>query len=137
MEFIDHCGRHAKHEDLCPDCWRITQESIEARDREKRATNLGSAGPRHRTPDYDTSIDAAESFTEERLSEIQGKVLGYFRKHGNATDRELEAEFNPEACCFGQSTIRKRRGELVDKGYVRESALPRRGGCAVWELVPR
>lgn len=90
-----------------------------------------------RAGDVETSIMAAERMLP-KVSRLQGQVLetlqGRRRDKGDGlTDRELEqlAEFRTQ----GPSTIRKRRGDLVAKGYVRDTGEVR-DGLKVWIAIP-
>jgi len=90
-----------------------------------------------RNSDPDTSHQAAAAFTEERLTEIQGAVLAYFRAVRRATDEQLEDALGGRYSAF--STLRKRRTDLKHMGYLRDSGVRvvNRNGRAmvVWELV--
>lgn len=75
--------------------------------------------PVARATDPDTSWEAANSFTKKRLSAIQEDVLDQFRRHNTMTDEELE-----DALAWkyhAQTTVSKRRTDLVRLGYLRNT----------------
>ena len=84
-----------------------------------------------------TSREAAQAVAY-KTNEIQAAVLSWFRRVRNGTDCELEDSLGAEYPGF--STLRKRRGELVQKGYLRDSGatrVNRRGRhMIVWEVAP-
>lgn len=94
---------------------------------------------RARNSDPDTSWAAAASFTPERLTAMQGDVLAFFRQRGphGATDAELEAALGYRYPGF--STLRKRRSELKQAGWLRDSGQRRKnaGGSSMilWEVT--
>lgn len=87
------------------------------------------AGPMVRRRDRGTSRDAAAR-VRPVLSPLRLAVLDAIRAAGTAglTDRELEllAQFQDR----GPSTVRKRRSELYQLGYVREAGV--RDRLTVW-----
>ena len=90
----------------------------------------------HRRDDPQTSIAAAKRILS-RISVLQYRVyetlLRHFRKTGNGlTDKELERL--PEYRECGDSTVRKRRTELKQMGYVIESG-EKRDRLTVWEPI--
>lgn len=93
--------------------------------------------PTARRSDPDTSWEAANSFTKKRLSAIQQDVLDYFRKVKRATDEQLEDYFREKY--QAQTTVSKRRTDLVNLGYLRDSGErawnrnDRR--MIIWELI--
>jgi hypothetical protein len=93
--------------------------------------------PRHRRDDKPTSIAAAEKFEEERLTQLQIRVLEFFRARKEATDEELEDALMGQVPAA--STLRKRRCELVSLGYLRNSGRTRKNRnnreMVVWEVV--
>jgi hypothetical protein len=92
--------------------------------------------PRHRRDDKPTSIAAAEGFEEKRLTELQTRVLEFFRARKEATDEELEDALMGQVPAA--STLRKRRCELVSLGYLRNSGRTRKNRnnreMVVWEV---
>lgn len=87
----------------------------------------------------DTSYEAANSFTKKRLSDIQADVLAWFRIVRRATDEELEAHFRDKYPA--QTTVSKRRTDLVRLGYLRDSGDRKwnvnNRRMIVWELIVR
>jgi len=74
--------------------------------------------PRARRTDPETSRQAANSISFDRLTRTQELVLNGLRAQGPATDEELLARFRsrwPSSRASDQS-IRSRRAELVRKG---------------------
>ncbi len=73
------------------------------------------------------------------LTDLQREIYGWlFTRINGATDEELEISF-PKAAYYGNTTLRKRRGELVSLGLVRDSGTkrPNSRGTAfltVWEV---
>ncbi len=92
----------------------------------------------HRHPDADTSVEAAQVIAR-RLSEMQDAVLAAFTRYGEMTDEQLEEldEFRE----YKYSTARKRRTELVAKGYLAScgKALNSSGTArmTLWNLTER
>lgn len=80
---------------------------------------FGATGPRARRTDPDTSHEAGEALTEKRLSDIQTDVLSWFRTVKRATDEQLETHFRDKYTA--QTTVSKRRTDLVRLGYLRDS----------------
>lgn len=72
-----------------------------------------------RRTDPDTSHAAARAFTEERLTAIQRDVLAFFRAKQRATDEDVEDALKSKHPAF--STLRKRRTDLVERGFLRDS----------------
>lgn len=90
--------------------------------------------PRARTSDPDTSHEAAR-YTEPRANTNRALALRVLREHPDGlTDFELA-----ELTGLQQTSIGKRRGELRDGGFVRDTGRRRRapsGAMAiVWEAV--
>jgi hypothetical protein len=98
---------------------------------------LGFSGPRVRAVDPDTSKQAAQSITQKRLTEIQQDILAWFRCVHHATDEELETHFRDKYPA--QTTVSKRRTDLVRLGYLRDSGERRKNSnmrsMIVWELI--
>ena len=92
---------------------------------------------RARSTDPDTSHDAADSFSEHKLSELQGAVLAWFQKHRRGTDEQLEN--STEFANLAPSTARKRRTDLAERGLIRDSGErainSRNRKMVVWELA--
>ena len=92
-----------------------------------------------RNPDYATSIAAAQNVAEE-LSELQERVMLAFKVRGDQgfTDIELEEYCNETFGRRGQSTYRKRRTELFQKGLLVPMGKRRpphsRSALTVWKL---
>lgn len=154
-----HCERHREYLGICDACiqakrshWKkprlaeylgaepVPQEATQAAKApivEHTPTPLGQAGLGHRRNDAPTSVAAAKSFSEERLTELQALVLGFYRGRGEATDEELEDALMGSVPAA--STLRKRRGDLVTKGWLRDSGRTRpnrnKRQMVVWELA--
>ena len=98
---------------------------------------LGFSGPRVRHADPGTSRDAAETISQKRLTAIQEDILAWFRGVRRATDEELETHFRDKYPA--QTTVSKRRTDLVRLGYLRDSGERRKNSnmrsMIVWELV--
>lgn len=90
-----------------------------------------------RTGDPETSFEAAESLSEQTLSELQTKVLDWFLIHREGTDEDLQRD--PIFIGLGPSTARSRRAALVELGYLRDSghrSVNQRGrNIVIWELA--
>lgn len=84
----------------------------------------------HRRDDTTTAIEAAEKILP-RINDLQYRVLDAFRRYHRrtfgqgATDGEIEAL--PEFSDLRPTTVRKRRLELVRKGYLRATKNKRAG----------
>lgn len=91
-----------------------------------------------RNTDPDTSHEAAAAFTEERLTEIQLAVLAFFRVKGRATDEDVEDALSGQYPAF--STLRKRRTDLVQRKFLRDSGARKLNRnnrkMIVWEITP-
>jgi len=90
----------------------------------------------HRRDDPQTSVDAAKKILP-RISNLQFRVYEallrhFFRTGKGMTDKELEKL--PEFKDCGYSTVRKRRTDLMHKGYVVDSG-EKRDGLTVWEPI--
>lgn len=89
----------------------------------------------HHHHDPATSTLAAEAIHRHR-SALQERVIDAFRRHGAMTDEDLESL--PELQGYAPSTIRKRRSELWQAQYLRETETrPNHRGTAsmtVWTL---
>jgi len=89
-----------------------------------------------RRGDPKTSHDAAKDVAERDVSKLQAMVLQAFADHGPMNDRELERL--PQFAKYAQSTVRKRRTELSQRGKLVLSDFGRKSphGCMmqVWEL---
>lgn len=72
---------------------------------------------RARNTDPETSHEAAESITSDKIRESQAVVLGLLRRFGPMTDTEIwtayEASRNPAAPTQSPSGLRTRRCELI------------------------
>lgn len=94
---------------------------------------------RARNTDPDTCHEAAKSWDKHKLTAVQAYVLSFFVENRDGTDLELEewiaATYPDEK--FGASSLRKRRGDLVEKGVLRDSGKTRVTGSKmkVWELA--
>jgi len=90
-----------------------------------------------RRTDPETSREAAESFEPRRLTAIQLDVLDWFHQVRSGTDGELEEALLAKHPGF--STLRKRRTELVEKGFLKDSGERRmnrnRRNMVVWKVV--
>jgi hypothetical protein len=99
--------------------------------------HLGRVEPMHRRNDKPTSVIAAETFDETRLTQLQTLVLEFFRTRKEATDEELEDALMGQIPAA--STLRKRRCELVSLGYLRDSGRRRMNRnnreMVVWEIT--
>jgi hypothetical protein len=90
-----------------------------------------------RRSDPDTSHASAAAFTEDRLTQIQRDVLDFFRSHGRATDEDIEDALSSKHPAF--STLRKRRTDLVQRGFLRDTGERRLNRnnrkMIVWEIA--
>lgn len=84
------------------------------------------------TADYQTSREAAEKVAPV-VKGLRAEVYRVLLEVGaeGLTDPELERLPVWHGRDLGPSTLRKRRGELVQQGYVIDSGR-RRDGCIVW-----
>ena len=119
-----------------------TDEQTESRLKAKPAPvpnpeHLGRVEAMHRRNDKPTSVIAAETFDETRLTQLQTLVLEFFRTRKEATDEELEDALMGQIPAA--STLRKRRCELVSLGYLRDSGRRRTNRnnreMVVWEIT--
>lgn len=94
---------------------------------------LFAAGPMVRTGDHDTSRTAAASVAP-KVSALHFQVLQALAAAGpeGLNDRQLEQL--PQFAHYGPSTIRKRRSELYQLGYVTHRGT--RDGLMVWVRQP-
>lgn len=84
--------------------------------------------PGHRTRDPETS-KAADEGIRKVAGTLRARVLQVLQAHREGlTDRELEQR--PEFARYGPSTVRKRRSELYQMGFLRPSGT--RDGLTVW-----
>lgn len=90
---------------------------------------LFAAGPMVRTGDHDTSRDAAATVAP-KVNALHAQVLAALDAAGpdGLNDRQLEQL--PQFAHYGPSTIRKRRSELYQLGYVTHHGT--RDGLMVW-----
>ena len=91
--------------------------------------------PMVRTPDHETSIEAAESIVH-KITKLHAQVLSAFEEHGEMTDAKLEQL--PQFSGYGPSTVRKRRSELFLTGKLADTGrreLNERGAkMIVWAI---
>lgn len=82
-----------------------------------------------------TSLDAFEDIKKD-LSSLQTIVLGVAMRLRTFIDEDL---FTDLAGKMTENTIRPRRGELVSKGFIRETGRRRKNkagrSCTEWEAV--
>lgn len=93
---------------------------------------------RARNADPQTSHDAAALWGDHKLTATQAYVLSFFLERGRGTDGELEEWIGKTypGQHFGASSLRKRRGDLVEKGVLRDSgARDDKRKMIVWELT--
>ena len=90
-----------------------------------RETDFGSASlfvPKSHKNDPVTSVAAAVAL-QPRLSRLHKQVMAALKAHGPMIDTELEEL--PQFRGYGPSTLRKRRSELFQAGYLRRVAVRR------------
>jgi hypothetical protein len=94
---------------------------------------LFAAPSMHRAGDHATSVDAARQVSV-KIHELHRAVFAAVLAAGpdGLTDRELEQL--PPFAHYGPSTIRKRRSELYQSGYLTHQST--RHGLMVWVPVP-
>lgn len=85
----------------------------------------------HRANDPQTSIDASETVARFK-NDLQRDVYQALRTGGAMTDGELESL--PQFAIYGPSTVRKRRSELKETGFVVDTG-DRRDRMTVWRAV--
>lgn len=84
--------------------------------------------PGHRRGDPGTSKAAAQKITQV-AGTLRARVLQVLQAHRDGlTDRELERR--EEFAGYGPSTVRKRRSELYQMGFLRSNGT--RDGLTVW-----
>jgi hypothetical protein len=84
--------------------------------------------PGHRARDPETS-KAADAGIRKVAGPLRAQVLQVLQAHPDGlTDRELERR--AEFASYGPSTVRKRRSELYQMGYLRPNGT--RDGLTVW-----
>jgi hypothetical protein len=93
----------------------------------------GGLPPMHRTADPQTSRDAAERVLP-KVGTLHAQVLAAMAAAGAAGLNDRELEQLPQFSRYGPSTIRKRRSELYQLGYVTHQGT--RDGLMVWVRVP-
>ena len=97
---------------------------------------MGDVRKLFRSSDPETSVAAAGQI-EGKINAIQAKVLAWAREvyPRGFSDAELEQAF-PE---YGPSTVRTRRRELVDAGFIEDSGFrivnKKKRTCIVWRAV--
>lgn len=92
---------------------------------------------RARRTDPQTSLDAAANWTKEKLTHTQMIVLSFFLVNRRGTDGDLErwAERTYPNERFGPSSLRKRRGDLVEKQILQDSGkTDEERHMKIWEL---
>lgn len=82
--------------------------------------------PNARLTDPETSLEAASSAW--RPSEVESTVLDIIRQHGPICDDSIYRVYTQRAIRTGQvlptpQSVRSRRSELVDAGFVEHSGL--------------
>lgn len=104
-----------------------------------RETDFGKSGrlaPKTHKNDPVTSVAAAVAL-QPRLSRLHKQVMAALKAHGPMIDTELEEL--PQFRGYGPSTLRKRRSELFQAGYLRRVAVRRnsRGQKMIaWGIQP-
>jgi hypothetical protein len=92
---------------------------------------------RARVGDPETSHEAADALNAHELSDLQAKVLAWFKSHKSGTDEQLERD--PQFRDLAPSTARKRRSDLLEMGLIRDSGKrelnSRNRSMVVWEIV--
>lgn len=78
----------------------------------------------YRRDDLDTSREAAESIYGS-ITQLQAQVMRYARMRG--ADGFTDSELNRDLHCHG-STLRTRRAELVEAGFIVNSGRSRKYG---------
>lgn len=88
-----------------------------------------------RSNDPDTSKAAAVKIAD-KLNRLQLHVLSAFTRHGKMTAKVAEnlPVFGPSGLSLGYSTVRKRIGELKDRGKLYDTG-EREAGCTVWSYA--
>lgn len=99
------------------------------------AAELDPPAPRYRRNDRITSRDAGRAQTPDRLATGCWLALDCLVRHGPQTDHELS-----HATGWAVSSIGKRRGDLMNLGYVRPTDdrrdSPSGSPCTVWAATP-
>jgi hypothetical protein len=93
---------------------------------------------RARSTDPQTSFDAAAKWSKEKLTATQMFVLSFFLLKKRGSDGEMEewVAKTYDKQHFAPSSLRKRRGDLVEKGILRNSGIKDEGrGMIVWEMA--
>jgi hypothetical protein len=92
---------------------------------------------RHRRDDWDTSMEAAESQTEVAQRVRALVLVAHEDNPDGLTDEELSDIVNPDER-YGESSPRKRRGELTRDGLIEASPFYRpsrkRKRMIVWRI---
>jgi hypothetical protein len=85
-----------------------------------------------RASDMQTSKDAA-LYISEKLNRLHRAVLSAFTTFGPMTAKTAEnlEMFSPSGMSLGYSTVRKRIGELKNRGLLRDTGEVQYG-CTVW-----
>lgn len=87
-----------------------------------------------------TSFDAAVSISRNRSLELFLAIHDSLTIHGPQTDDQLRAHLSAWGILFEKTSVTKRRKELVDAGWVRDSCTRRKSDrgtttMIVWEAV--
>lgn len=89
-----------------------------------------------RVTDPETSKEAGRAMSGPKLTEIKLAVMQFFRDFGPGTDSDLELALGVKYPGF--STLRKRRGELVQAGLLRDTGKTKPNGAGhnmkVWSI---
>lgn len=88
--------------------------------------------PMHRARDPQTSRDAADAVLP-KVSTLHEQVLSALAAAGDTGLNDRQLEQLPQFARYGPSTIRKRRSELYQLGYVTHRGT--RDGLMVWVRV--
>lgn len=94
---------------------------------------LFAAGPMVRTGDHETSRAAAGTVAP-KVNALHAQVLQALAAAGPTGLNDRQLEQLPQFAHYGPSTIRKRRSELYQLGYVTHHGT--REGLMVWVRVP-
>jgi len=89
-------------------------------------TDLFPPHTRVRKTDPQTSRDAAESVTSERIRKSQSEVLSLFYVYGPMTDKQLVERAAIRNVKQSESGLRTRRSELVTLGKLKDTGKRKR-----------
>lgn len=128
-----------KHDDQFEFGFVVPEPEPTTQKKHRLEPDLAERKAMFRADDPDTSREAADSFTTERLSECRRDVLQFFANRADALDEQVEVGLWDKYPTY--STARKRRGELVKMGLLYDTGTKRPNSkgrnMIVWAVTKR